>query len=45
MPNPPDAVRPGIGDWAIDILGFVIPAIAGLYVATLWVAALAASAG
>jgi len=45
MPNPPDAVRPGIGDWAIDILGFVIPAAAGLYVATLWVAALAASAG
>ena len=45
MPNPPDAVKPGIGDWAIDILGFLIPAVAGVYVATLWVAALAASAG
>jgi hypothetical protein len=44
MPNPPDAVRPGIGDWAIDILGFLIPAIAGLYVAILWVAALAPTA-
>jgi hypothetical protein len=44
MPNPPDAVGPGIGDWTIDILGFLIPAIAGLYVATLWVAALAPSA-
>ena len=45
MPNPPDAVKPGIGDWAIDILGFIIPVLAGLYVATLWVAALAASNG
>jgi hypothetical protein len=45
MPNPPDAVRPGIGDWAIDILGFLIPAIAGLYVAILWVAALAPTVG
>jgi hypothetical protein len=40
MPNPPDAVRPGIGDWAIDILGFIVPAIGGLYAATLWVGAL-----
>ncbi|HEX4400509.1 MAG TPA: hypothetical protein VHZ98_04215 [Galbitalea sp.] len=45
MPNPPDAVKPGIGDWAIDILGFIVPAVAGLYVATVWVAALAASNG
>jgi hypothetical protein len=45
MPNPLDAVRPGIGDWAIDILGFLIPAIAGLYVAILWVAALAPTVG
>jgi hypothetical protein len=45
MPNPPDAIKPGIGDWAIDILGFVLPAAAGLYVATAWVAALSAGAG
>jgi hypothetical protein len=40
MPNPPDAIKPGIGDWAIDILGFLIPAVAGLYVATAWIASL-----
>jgi hypothetical protein len=40
MPNPPDAIKPGIGDWAIDILGFLIPAIGGLYLATFWVASL-----
>jgi hypothetical protein len=40
MPNPPDAIKPGIGDWAIDILGWAIPAFAGLYVATAWVAAM-----
>jgi hypothetical protein len=45
MPNPPGAVRPGIGDWAIDILGFVIPTIAGYYVALLWVGGMAISAG
>jgi hypothetical protein len=45
MPNPPNAVRPGIGDWAVGILGFLIPAAAGLYVATLWFAALASNAG
>jgi hypothetical protein len=45
MPNPPDAIKPGIGDWAIDILGFVVPAIAGLYVATIWVAAASGAAG
>jgi hypothetical protein len=45
MPNPPDAVKPAIGDWAVDILGFVIPAVGGLYVATAWVAALSVSAG
>jgi hypothetical protein len=45
LPNPPDAVRAGIGDWAVAILGFTIPAAAGPYVATVWVAALAASNG
>jgi hypothetical protein len=40
MPNPPDAIKPGIGDWAIAYLGFLVPAIAGLYLATAWVAAL-----
>ena len=45
MPNPPDAVKPGIGDWAVGFLGCVIPAVAGLYVATIWVAALSANAG
>jgi hypothetical protein len=45
MPNPPDAIKPGIGDWAIDLLGFIIPAIAGLYVAALWTGALIVSQG
>jgi hypothetical protein len=45
MPNPPDAVKPGIGDWAIDILGFIIPAIAGLYVAAAWTGELIVSKG
>ena len=45
MPNPPNAVGPTIGDWAVDILGFIVPLVAGFYVATLWVAALAASQG
>jgi hypothetical protein len=45
MPNPPDAIKPGIGDWAIDILGFIVPAIAGLYVATIWVAAVTGATG
>jgi hypothetical protein len=45
MPNPPNAVRPGIGDWAVAILGFIIPAIAGLYVAALWTGALIVSKG
>jgi hypothetical protein len=45
MPNPPDAVRPKFGDWAIALLGFVIPAIAGVYVAALWVGSLHASQG
>jgi hypothetical protein len=45
MPNPPDAVKPGIGDWAIDILGFIIPAVAGLYIAAIWVGPLAAGNG
>jgi hypothetical protein len=45
MPNPPDAVKPGIGDWAIDILGFIIPVIAGLYVAAAWTGALVVSRG
>ena len=45
MPNPPDAVKAGIGDWAVDILGFLVPAVAGLYVATLWINALGASQG
>jgi hypothetical protein len=45
MPNPPDAVKPKVGDWAIALLGFVIPAAAGVYVAALWVGALHASQG
>jgi hypothetical protein len=45
MPNPSDAIKPGIGDWAIDILGFIVPAIAGLYVAALWIGPLAAANG
>jgi hypothetical protein len=45
MPNPPDAIKPTAGDWAIDILGFLIPLIAGYYVATAWVTALAVSTG
>jgi hypothetical protein len=45
MPNPPNAVKPGIGDWAIDILGFILPGIAGLYVAALWTGELIVSKG
>ena len=45
MPNPPDAVRAGIGDWAVALVGFIIPTVAGYYVATLWVASIAASNG
>ena len=45
MPNPPDAVSPRIGDWAIALLGFLIPAAAGIYVAVLWVASISASKG
>lgn len=44
MPNPPDAIAPNARDWAIDILGFLIPTVAGLYVATAWVYALTAAA-
>jgi hypothetical protein len=40
MPNPPDAIKAGIGDWAIAYLGFLIPAFAGLYLATYWVYAM-----
>jgi hypothetical protein len=39
MPNPPDAIRPTIGDWAIDVLGVAIPIVAGYYLATIWVVA------
>jgi hypothetical protein len=45
MPNPPDAVKAGIGDWAIDILGFIIPAVAGVYVAAAWTGELVVSRG
>jgi hypothetical protein len=45
MPNPPDAIKPNVRDWAIDILGFLIPAFAGLYLATFWFFSLSASAG
>ncbi|HEX4444984.1 MAG TPA: hypothetical protein VHZ81_15545 [Galbitalea sp.] len=45
MPNPPDAVKPKLGDWAVALLGFVIPLLAGYYVALLWVSALHASQG
>jgi hypothetical protein len=45
MPNPPDAVRPGIGDWAVDLLGFLVPAVAGLYLSYAWIVALTSSAG
>jgi hypothetical protein len=40
MPNPPGAVKPRIGDWAIAILGFIIPVVAGYYVAVLMVLSL-----
>jgi hypothetical protein len=45
MPNPPDAVKPKAGDWAISLLGFIIPSVAGYYVAILWVTALHAGNG
>ena len=45
MPNPPDAVKPKAGDWAIALLGFLIPVVAGIYVATIWVASIAGSKG
>jgi hypothetical protein len=38
-PNPEGATRPTGGDWAISLLGFAIPAVAGYFVATLWVIA------
>jgi hypothetical protein len=38
-PNPEGATRPTAGDWAISLLGFVVPVIAGYIVATLWVIA------
>lgn len=37
MPNPPDAVRPKIGDWAIALLGFAIPTYGGFVLAGYWV--------
>jgi hypothetical protein len=37
MPNPPDAVRPKIGDWAVAILGFVLPAYSAFVLAGFWV--------
>ena len=37
MPNPPDAVRPKIGDWAVAILGFVLPAYGAFVLAGFWV--------
>ena len=45
MPNPPDAIRPNARDWAIDLLGFLVPAVAGLYVATVWFFSVAVSTG
>jgi hypothetical protein len=45
MPNPPDAVKARAGDWAIALLGFVIPTVAGVYVAALWVGALHSTQG
>jgi hypothetical protein len=45
MPNPPDAVKPKPGDWAIALLGFAASAYAGYYVAVLWVASLHAGRG
>ncbi len=45
MPNPPDAVKPKAGDWAIALLGFIIAALGGVYVAVLWVEAISASNG
>lgn len=42
MPNPPDAIRAGIGDWAVAVLGFLVPVAAGLSLATYWVALLIA---
>jgi hypothetical protein len=43
MPNPQGAVKPNAGDWAIALLGFIVAASAGVYVAALWVGALHAS--
>lgn len=45
MPNPPDAIKPNAGAWAIALLGFAIPSVAGYFLATAWVASIAASQG
>ena len=45
MPNPPDAIRPNAGSWAIAWLGFIVAAGAGYFVAVSWINALAASQG
>jgi hypothetical protein len=45
MPNPPDAIRPNARDWAIDLLGLLVAVGAGLYVASVWVGALAVAQG
>lgn len=37
MPNPPDAVKPKIGDWAVAFLGFILPAYGGFVLAGFWV--------
>ena len=37
MPNPPDAVSPKIGDWAVALLGFALPAYGGFVLAGFWV--------
>ena len=37
MPNPPDAIRPRIGDWAVALLGFALPAYGGFVLAGYWV--------
>jgi hypothetical protein len=37
MPNPLDAVSPKIGDWAVALFGFAIPAYGGFVLAGYWV--------
>lgn len=37
MPNPPDAVSPKIRDWAIALLGVVLPTYGGFVLAGYWV--------